>query len=911
MLRRPLVLIVVALLLLVVAATAAVSVSGDEPSAAVTERELVVESDPAAGPATLEAELFLPASTPAPAVLLAHGFGGSVDSVAEQARDLAADGFVVLAYSARGFGASTGQIGINAPDGEVADGAALLDVLADTPEVTQDGPGDPRVGVAGASYGGALALSLAGTDDRVDAVAAAITWNDLGQALLPDRASERAPTADTPAAGATGSDGVLKRDWAGIFFGAGASADGVCGRFTEPVCRLYLAAAVSGQPTDELLDLLRAHSPTATNGAVTAPVLLLQGEQDTLFGLEQSDANARELTGASVRTRWFAGGHDAGGTGADADAQVAAFLTDQLTDGAGPEPAGFAYEVPGPVSTQGTRTSRTVGLDGYPGLGSAATPLRALALSDGDAQPVARPPGASPAAISTVPGLGSALGDLAAGLSGAATLDVPGQVASFATAPLATAMTVTGSSRVELQVSGLDGGGEAVLFAKLYDVAPDGTRTLPGGGVAAFRLTDLPTDGSPTTVTVTLPGVVADVAAGHHLEVAVSTTDRAYAVPLTPAAYVVAAVGDLQVPAVGGTALAAGSSVPVLPAVGIGVLVVGAAAALLLGRVRRGRAAEPDATLSDTPLVVRGLAKSYADGFRAVDGVDFRVQPGQVLGLLGPNGAGKTTTLRMLMGLITPTEGEIRVFGHRITPGAPVLSRLGSFVEGSGFLPHLSGSANLELYWAATGRPPEHAHLAEALEIAGLGTAVQRKVGSYSQGMRQRLAIAQAMLGLPDLLVLDEPTNGLDPPQIRAMRAVLRDYAATGRTVLVSSHLLSEVEQTCSHVVVMNKGTVVAAGPVADIVAADGQVVLRVSEPERAVAVLGALDGVGELSVEDGTGVVQADLGSVPPAAAVRTLVDAGLQVSSVAQRNRLEDVFLALVEAPPAEKSTAKETTR
>src|SRR5206468_1595896 len=151
-----------------------------------------------------------------------------------------------------------------------------------------------------------------------------------------------------------------------------------------------------------------------------------------------------------------------------------------------------------------------------------------------------------------------------------------------------------------------------------------------------------------------------------------------------------------------------------------------------------------------------------------------------------------------------------------------------SFVEGAGFLPHLSGAANLSLYWAATGRPLDEAHLEQALEIAGLGDAVRRRVGTYSQGMRQRLAIAQAMLGLPDLLVLDEPTNGLDPPQIHQMRDVLKRYAATGRTVVVSSHLLSEVEQSCSHVVVMHRGRLVAAGDVDDIVAGGGEATFRV-----------------------------------------------------------------------------------
>ena len=162
---------------------------------------------------------------------------------------------------------------------------------------------------------------------------------------------------------------------------------------------------------------------------------------------------------------------------------------------------------------------------------------------------------------------------------------------------------------------------------------------------------------------------------------------------------------------------------------------------------------------------------------------------------------------------------------------AEILSRIGSFVEGSGFLPHLSGKANLDLYWKATGRPADDAHMAEALEIAGLGNAIDRRVRTYSQGMRQRLAIAQAMLGLPDLLLMDEPTNGLDPPQIHAMREVLRRYAQTGRTVLVSSHLLSEVEQTCSHVVVVHQGRTIASGTVAELVSSSGEMSLHRRRP--------------------------------------------------------------------------------
>jgi ABC-2 type transport system ATP-binding protein len=244
-----------------------------------------------------------------------------------------------------------------------------------------------------------------------------------------------------------------------------------------------------------------------------------------------------------------------------------------------------------------------------------------------------------------------------------------------------------------------------------------------------------------------------------------------------------------------------------------------------------------------------------------VDGVSFRVEHGQVVGLLGPNGAGKTTVLRTLVGLITPTEGTIHVFGQPVLPGASVLARLGAFIEGPGFLPHLSGRENLHIYWAATGRPPEEADFDAALEIAGLGASIDRRVRTYSHGMKQRLGIAQAMLGLPELLVLDEPTNGLDPPQIAEMREVLQRYAQTGRTVVVSSHLLAEVEQTCTHVIVMHKGRLVAAGSVQEVAGAGGL----------------------QLAVPDAH-------------AAAAVLAEAGIVAEFVPARRALEDVFLELV---------------
>lgn len=276
--------------------------------------------------------------------------------------------------------------------------------------------------------------------------------------------------------------------------------------------------------------------------------------------------------------------------------------------------------------------------------------------------------------------------------------------------------------------------------------------------------------------------------------------------------------------------------------------------------------------------------------------LSFRVEKGQVLGLLGPNGAGKTTTLRMLMGLISPDAGEIRVFGHAVRPGAPVLSRVGAFVEGAGFLPHLTGRANLELYWQATGRPAEDSRMAEALEIAGLGDALERAVRTYSQGMRQRLAIAQAMLGMPDLLILDEPTNGLDPPQIREMRDVMIRYAAGGRTVIVSSHLLSEVEQSCTHLVVMDRGQRVAAGEVAEITGGGDTLLVTLAEPVDAVGVekVAALEGVGSVVAADDGLLVR--LEGATAAGLIAELVRLEVPVTGVGPHRRLEDAFLTLI---------------
>jgi ABC-2 type transport system ATP-binding protein len=806
-----------------------------------------------------------------PAVLLAHGFGGSKADVRAQAERLAEDGYAVLTWSARGFGGSTGKIGLNDPDGEVADVSRLIDWLAGQPQVELDAKGDPRVGVAGASYGGAVALLAAGYDDRVDAIAPAITYWDLADALFPD--------------------GVFKKLWAGLFVNSG----GGCHRFEPRLCRMYERVAASGAPDAEARALLQARSPSAVADRIDVPALLVQGQSDSLFPLGQADEAARAIraNGAPVDVDWIAGGHDGGDpeTGR-VHTRVRAWFDRHLKgdEDAGTGPAFRVTRTGGVDSTDGRAQSRGATTDRYPGLRGG---LRDIPLTGGE-QRFDNPPGGTPPAVSALPGLGGAgglarLSSLGVGVS----LDFPGQYARFDSAPLGSDLRVTGSPAVTVRVRSTRD--DAVLFAKLYDVGPGDTRpVLPAQLVTPVRV-----EGARTgeDVTITLPAIDHEVEKGHRLRLVLASTDLGYASPAAPATHTVSLMSDLSVPTAPGLATAAAP----LPAWVWWLPVAGAliAAALLLTGRRRTAAPAPDPALAGVPLQITGLSKRYAGSADryAVRELSFRVEKGQVLGLLGPNGAGKTTTLRMLMGLIRPDAGEIRVFGHAVRPGAPVLSRVGAFVEGAGFLPHLSGRENLELYWRATGRPPEDAHLDEALRIAGLGDALARAVRTYSQGMRQRLALAQAMLGLPELLILDEPTNGLDPPQIREMREVMIRYAATGRTVIVSSHLLAEVEQSCTHLVVMDRGRLVQAGPVGEITGSGDTLLIGTGVPvaEPVAEKVAALPGVASVVHTDDGLLIR--LGAEGTASRlVAELVRLEVPVESVGPHRRLEDAFLTLI---------------
>ncbi|MEV0776786.1 alpha/beta fold hydrolase [Streptomyces sp. NPDC050428] len=810
-----------------------------------------------------------------PAVLLGHGFGGSKNDVRAQAEKLARDGYAVLTWSARGFGKSTGKIGLNDPDHEVKDVSRMIDWLAERPEVQLDADGDPRVGMSGASYGGGIALLGAGYDARVDAIAPVITYWNLADSLFPD--------------------GVFKKLWAGIFFSTG----GGCDTFEKQLCEMYDRVAVAGKPDAAADELLAERSPSAIGDRIKVPSLIIQGQTDSLFPLGQSDAMAKTIkaNGAPVAVDWMAGGHDGGNAETGRiESRISSWFDHYLKKDTGVDtgPAFRVSRTGGVDSTDGQALLRGASSDSYPGLRSGITnvPL------SGRTQSFDNPAGASPPAISTVPGLGSGLSQLSSFGMGLA-LDFPGQYARFDSRPLDRPLQVTGSPTFRVTVKADTD--DAVLFGKVYDVGPDGRQqVLPSQLVSPVRVEGVKA-GDGKTVELTLPAIDHKVEAGHRLRVVLAATDLAYASPAAPATYTLTAAGDLSVP----TAPALSTAAPTLAWWVWGLPLAGVliAAALLLTARRRVSAPAPDPELADVPLQITDLSKRYAKSADryAVRDLSFRVEKGQVLGLLGPNGAGKTTTLRMLMGLITPDAGDIRVFGHSIRPGAPVLSHVGSFVEGAGFLPHLSGRDNLELYWRATGRPVEDSHIEEALEIAGLGDALARAVRTYSQGMRQRLAIAQAMLGLPDLLILDEPTNGLDPPQIREMRDVMIRYAANGRTVIVSSHLLSEVEQTCTHLVVMDRGRLVQAGPVAEITGSGDTVLVTTAGqvPEPVVDKIAALPGIGSAIRTDEGLLVRLD--GVDTNTLVTELIRMDVSLTGVGPHRRLEDAFLTLISGASA----------
>ena len=354
---------------------------------------------------------------------------------------------------------------------------------------------------------------------------------------------------------------------------------------------------------------------------------------------------------------------------------------------------------------------------------------------------------------------------------------------------------------------------------------------------------------------------------------------------------------------------------PLLPYAGplVSVVVCGQRSGALAAD-RRGSAGRAAGRRRQTPvtpaLAARGLTKRYGD-LAAVDALDLTVERGELFGFLGPNGAGKTTTIRMALGLILPSAGQVDLFGEPVVADRAPLDRVGALVEEPAFWKYLSGRKNLEYFARAGGdRRDRRARLArvdDVLARVGLTDAAGKRVKAYSQGMRQRLGLALSLLGAPELLVLDEPTNGLDPSGMREMRTLLRGLADDGTTIFVSSHLLAEVEAMCDRVGVMAHGRLVAEGPPESLRGAVDRVRLEVDDVVAARRVIEGSRRVHRRRTTPGPAEPRAATRSASAsrwrsgastAALNAALVSAGIGVSELAlERSTLEDVFLTLVE--------------
>jgi ABC-2 type transport system ATP-binding protein len=308
----------------------------------------------------------------------------------------------------------------------------------------------------------------------------------------------------------------------------------------------------------------------------------------------------------------------------------------------------------------------------------------------------------------------------------------------------------------------------------------------------------------------------------------------------------------------------------------------------------------PAAPSRPPPIEVRGLVKRYGD-LTAVAGVDLTVETGDVYGYLGPNGAGKTTSLRMMLGLIRPTEGSVRLFGRDPMESVHALEGVAGFVEAPAFYPYLSARRNLELLAAYDGDGAGD-RIGPALETVELTDRAGDRVGGYSHGMRQRLGIAGALLRNPKLLLLDEPATGLDPAGMRDMRLLIRRLADEGMTVLLSSHLLTEVEDICNRVAIVRSGRIVYEGEIAALKRGAGTSYrLETTADERALAVCRAQPGLTDIRVEHGRICFTADEAAVTVLS--QALVEAGALIKAMApQTVTLEDLFFSFTEGVEGE---------
>jgi ABC-2 type transport system ATP-binding protein len=302
-----------------------------------------------------------------------------------------------------------------------------------------------------------------------------------------------------------------------------------------------------------------------------------------------------------------------------------------------------------------------------------------------------------------------------------------------------------------------------------------------------------------------------------------------------------------------------------------------------------------------TVIKTSGLTKRFGvgHGITAVKDLDLEIQQGEVFGFLGPNGSGKSTTIGMVLGLIIPTSGSIELFGQDTRQNLPsLLTRVGAVVENSPFYPNLSARDNLVVFARTIGgTKPEH--IDELLELVGLTSRAKSKTATFSLGMKQRLGIAIALLNDPELLILDEPTNGLDPSGIIEIRELIQDLGERGKTIFLSSHLLHEVEQVCDHLAIIRKGKVIAQGSTGELLKRGKTLQLRVSDPQAAVTLLRLLDWVASAKIEDDYVVVET--GPERAAEVNEMLTHNGIRVSEMKPReSSLEEFFLDAIDKQP-----------
>lgn len=299
----------------------------------------------------------------------------------------------------------------------------------------------------------------------------------------------------------------------------------------------------------------------------------------------------------------------------------------------------------------------------------------------------------------------------------------------------------------------------------------------------------------------------------------------------------------------------------------------------------------------DVIVQANGLTKRYGP-FAAVDDVTFEVRRGDVFGFLGPNGSGKSTTISMLLGLVQPTAGSVSLFGTGPEQQLNELARVGAIIESPAFYPFMSGRANLRAL--AELRPGvTRQRVDEVLEIVGLSEAADKKYSNYSLGMKQRLGIGWTLLHDPELLVLDEPTNGLDPAGIQEIRHLILQLADSGKTIFISSHLLNEIEQVCDVVTIIQRGRIITSGSVDDLLTQDDRILLDVSDVAAAMQVLQSIPGIQSVEETEDYLVVVAP--EVRPSVINRALVTAGIEVDEVRRSHQsLEAAFLELTSEDP-----------